>query len=151
MPIGRLSPTYFIDLSCNSKIIIRRDETVQSFCGLKLSYIGIPDRGTSSVPTKEGRSLKRKSIIDATNHPFSHASTRASGIEVSYHNLGAPTYECRGCNATMWYEERNNKGNMAANLTSSLCCQQGKVLLPHFNETSEPLKRLLDYSQSATS
>ncbi|GKD37437.1 hypothetical protein Tco_1257644 [Tanacetum coccineum] len=72
-------------------------------------------------------------------------------IEVSYHNLGAPTYQCRGCNATMWYEERNNKGNKAANPTFLLCCQQGKVLLPRFNETPKPLNRLRDYSQSATS
>ncbi|GJW31143.1 hypothetical protein Tco_0051175 [Tanacetum coccineum] len=57
----------------------------------------------------------------------------------------APTYQCRGCNATMWYEERNNKGNMAANPTFSLCCQQDKVLLPRFNETLKPLNILLDY------
>ncbi|GJZ52942.1 hypothetical protein Tco_0607827 [Tanacetum coccineum] len=31
------------------------------------------------------------------------------------------------------------------------CNNVGKVLLPRLNETSEPLNRLLDYSQSATS
>ncbi|GKB95915.1 hypothetical protein Tco_0982052, partial [Tanacetum coccineum] len=71
--------------------------------------------------------------------------------EVSYHNLGAPSNQYRGCNAIIWYEERNNKGQRAANPTFSPCCQQGKVLLPYFKETLEPLNYLLDYSQSATS
>nr|GEX39510.1 ATP-dependent DNA helicase PIF1-like [Tanacetum cinerariifolium] len=63
----------------HSKIIIRRDRIVQSFCGLKLSDIGIPNRGTSSVPAKEGRSLKRKPIVDTISCPFSHVGTRAAG------------------------------------------------------------------------
>nr|GEU79291.1 retrovirus-related Pol polyprotein from transposon TNT 1-94 [Tanacetum cinerariifolium] len=70
--------------------------------------------------------------------------------EVSCHNLGALTYQCYGCSAIMWYEERVNKGNKEANPTFSLCCQQGKVLLHRFNEALAPLNRLLDYSQPAT-
>ncbi|GJS48413.1 hypothetical protein Tco_0598534 [Tanacetum coccineum] len=66
-------------------------------------------------------------------------------------SLGGPTYLCQNCNATMWYEERNNKGNKDQDPTFSLCCQQGKVLLPRFKDTPEPLKRLLDYTQPATS
>nr|GFA11420.1 hypothetical protein [Tanacetum cinerariifolium] len=73
------------------------------------------------------------------------------GTEVSYYSLGASSYQCSSCNATMWYEERNNKGNRDPNPTFSLCCQQGKVLLPRFNKTPTPLNRLLDYSQPATS
>ncbi|GJY03032.1 ATP-dependent DNA helicase PIF1-like protein [Tanacetum coccineum] len=149
-----------------SNIIIRRDGTVQSFCGLKLSDIAL---GTSSMPAKGDTGLKRKPIVDTPNRPFPQAAPRTTGqkqaakkarkppalspawAEVSYHNLGVPTYQCRGCNATMWYEERNNKGNRAANPTFSLCCQQGKVLLSRFNETPEPLNRLLDYSHHVTS
>ncbi|GJX48284.1 hypothetical protein Tco_0273474 [Tanacetum coccineum] len=40
---------------------------------------------------------------------------------------------------------------MTVNPTFSLCCQEGKVLLPRFNETPEPLRRLLDYSEPVTS
>ncbi|GJS05097.1 ATP-dependent DNA helicase PIF1-like protein [Tanacetum coccineum] len=36
-----------------------------------------------------------------------------NGTEVSYHNIGAPSYQCAHCNASMWYEERINKGNRA--------------------------------------
>ncbi|GJR42851.1 negative regulator of systemic acquired resistance [Tanacetum coccineum] len=79
------------------------------------------------------------------------AALSSAGTEVSYHSLGAPSYQCCSCNATMWYEERNNKGNRNANPTFSLCCQEGKVLLSRFNETPEPLRRLLEYSEPATS
>ncbi|GKB53725.1 hypothetical protein Tco_0904478 [Tanacetum coccineum] len=48
-------------------------------------------------------------------------------------------------------KEINNKGNKDKVLTFSLCCQQGKVLLPRFKDTPEPLKRLLDYTQPSTS
>ncbi|GKD49464.1 hypothetical protein Tco_1278440 [Tanacetum coccineum] len=74
-----------------------------------------------------------------------------AGTEVSCHNLGALTYQCRGCNAVMWYRERNNKGNKDAIPTFSLCYQQGKVLLSRFNEAPTPLNRLLDYNQPTTS
>ncbi|GJX54802.1 hypothetical protein Tco_0283171 [Tanacetum coccineum] len=79
------------------------------------------------------------------------ATLASSGTEVSCHSLGAPSYKCRSCNATMWHEERNNKGNRDPNPTFSLCCQQGKILLARFNETSALLNGLLDYSQPVTS
>ncbi|GJZ46369.1 helicase [Tanacetum coccineum] len=75
----------------------------------------------------------------------------SAGIPVAYHNLGPPSYECRGCHAIMWYEERNDKAKRAVNLTFSLCCQEGKVLLPRFNESPQPLKQLLDYKDTTTS
>ncbi|GJS92053.1 hypothetical protein Tco_0774689 [Tanacetum coccineum] len=79
------------------------------------------------------------------------AALASSGVEVSYHSLGAPSYQCPNCNAAMWYEERNNKANKDKNPTFSLCYQQGKVLLSRFKDTHEPLNRLLDYNQPATS
>ncbi|GJV25872.1 ATP-dependent DNA helicase PIF1-like protein [Tanacetum coccineum] len=148
----------------HSNTIIRWDGNIQSFCGLKLSDIRISNTGTSSAPAKGSAHIKRKATVNTLDRPFPQTAPRTTarkarkpaalslaGIEVSYHSLGAPSYECHGCNATMWYEERNNKGNRIANPTFSLCCQKGKVLLPRFNETPEPLKRLLDYIQSATS
>nr|GEU91598.1 hypothetical protein [Tanacetum cinerariifolium] len=47
----------------------------------------------------------------------------SSGVEISYRSLGGPTYTCPNC----------------------------KVMLPRFKDTPEPLKRLLDYTQPATS
>ncbi|KAL6552672.1 hypothetical protein OROHE_008036 [Orobanche hederae] len=51
----------------------------------------------------------------------------------------------------MWYEERSNKTKRAINPTFSLCCQDGEVLFPKFSETPLPLKKLLDYTDPATS
>ncbi|GJX45574.1 helicase [Tanacetum coccineum] len=54
------------------------------------------------------------------------------GTEVSCHNLDDPTYQCRGCNAIMWYGESVNKGNKDANPTFSLCFQQDSAIAKAF-------------------
>nr|GEV87429.1 hypothetical protein [Tanacetum cinerariifolium] len=95
--------------------------------------------GCSSDTTKKRRKVRKPAALSS------------AGTEVSYQSLGAPSYQCHNCNATMWYEERNNKGKRIVNPTFSLCCQEGKVLLPWFIETPEPLRRLLDYIEPATS
>ncbi|GJZ68071.1 DNA helicase PIF1, ATP-dependent [Tanacetum coccineum] len=82
---------------------------------------------------------KKKEIVDTPDHPFPQTAPRttgkkarkpaalsSAGTEVSYYSLGALFYQRRSCNATMWYEERNNKGNKTANPTFSLCCQEDK-------------------------
>nr|GEU97598.1 helicase [Tanacetum cinerariifolium] len=98
---------------------------------------------------KQTRSLiRREKNYKNTRKPAALAS---SGFEVSYHSLGAPSYLCPNCNATIWYEEINNKGNKDQDPTFLLCCQQGKVLLSRFKDTPEPLNGLLDYNQLATS
>ncbi|GJW62630.1 hypothetical protein Tco_0111965 [Tanacetum coccineum] len=115
---------------------------------LKGKSIAAPNNGAT---TKTGRTTtdigKRKKYKSTGKLP----ALASSGVEIFYHSLGGPTYICPNCNATMWYEERNNKGNKDQYPTFSLCCQQGKVLLPQFKDTHEPLKRLFDYTQPATS
>ncbi|GJS98641.1 ATP-dependent DNA helicase PIF1 [Tanacetum coccineum] len=74
----------------------------------------------------------------------------SAGVLAIYHNLGPPSYECFKCNATMWYNERSDKARKAVTLTFSLCCQEGKVLLPRFNDTYQPLMKLLDYDDTTT-
>ncbi|GJX95035.1 DNA helicase PIF1, ATP-dependent [Tanacetum coccineum] len=156
-----LSNILHTSVTIHSNTIVRRDGNIQSFCGLKLSDI---HTSHTAAPAKGGAHAKRKEIADTPDHPFPQTAPRTTGrkarkpaalssigTEVSYNSLGAPSYQCRSCNATMWYEERNNKGNGTANPTFSLCCQEGKVLLPWLNETPEPLRRLLDYSEPATS
>ncbi|GKA10835.1 ATP-dependent DNA helicase PIF1-like protein [Tanacetum coccineum] len=143
-----LSNILHTSVTIHSNTIIRRDGNVQSFCCLKLSNIRIPDIGTSSRLRKRATDLKGKVIADTLNLAISEPARRATGpghkrltkkgwkpaalastgTEVSCHSLGALSYECRSCNATMWYEERNNKGNRDPNPTFSLCCQQGTKL-----------------------
>ncbi|GJU25130.1 ATP-dependent DNA helicase PIF1-like protein [Tanacetum coccineum] len=62
----------------HSNTIIRRDGNVQSFCCLKLSDIGIPDTGTSSIPKKGDTDLKGKAIVDTPNRAISQAARRTT-------------------------------------------------------------------------
>nr|GEY38738.1 hypothetical protein CTI12_AA123990 [Tanacetum cinerariifolium] len=64
---------------------------------------------------------------------------------------GPPSYQCSICNATMWYNKRSEKSRKAVTPSFSLCCQDGKVLLPRFNDTPQPLKKLLDYNDPTAS
>ncbi|GJX92956.1 hypothetical protein Tco_0347542 [Tanacetum coccineum] len=79
------------------------------------------------------------------------AALTSAGVLVTYHNHGPPSYQCRNCNAQMWYKERNNKGYRAVNPTFSLCCQEGKLLLPKFKETPLLLDTLHDFKDPGTS
>nr|GEZ90941.1 ATP-dependent DNA helicase PIF1 [Tanacetum cinerariifolium] len=74
-----------------------------------------------------------------------------AGVPIVYHNLGPPSHQCSMCNATMWYNERSEKSRKAVTPSFSLCCQDGKVLLPRFNDTPQPLKKLLDYNDPTAS
>ncbi|GJT14440.1 retrovirus-related pol polyprotein from transposon TNT 1-94 [Tanacetum coccineum] len=74
-----------------------------------------------------------------------------AGVPVTYHNIGPPSHQCRNCQATMWYEEREEKSKTTINPTFSLCCQGGKVLLSIFKGTPPPLNNLLNYNHPATS
>nr|GEV81394.1 ATP-dependent DNA helicase PIF1-like [Tanacetum cinerariifolium] len=74
-----------------------------------------------------------------------------AGVLIVYHNLGPPSHQCSMCNATMWYNERSEKSRKAVTPSFSLCCQDGKVLLPRFNDTPQPLKKLPDYNDPTTS
>ncbi|GJX60110.1 zf-CCHC domain-containing protein [Tanacetum coccineum] len=120
-----------------SHTTIRHDGRVQSYCGLKLADIPASGAGPS--------------LIRAAKKTSKGAALASAGIPAAYHNLGPPSYECPGCHDIMWYEERNDKAKRAVNPTFSLCCQEGKVLLPLFNETPPPLKQLLDYKDTTTS
>ncbi|GJV60074.1 DNA helicase PIF1, ATP-dependent [Tanacetum coccineum] len=133
-----LSNILHTSVMIHSNRIIRRDGKVQSFCGLKLLDIGMPNTGsgTSSMPAKGDNSLKGQAIASTTNGSVQKrtaqkarklAALASVGTEVSYNNLGAPSYQCCSCQATMWFEERNNKANRTANPTFSLCCQEARI------------------------
>ncbi|GJV01237.1 helicase [Tanacetum coccineum] len=79
------------------------------------------------------------------------AALTSSGVPIVYHNLGPPSHQCSMCNAPMWYNERSKKSRKAVTLSFSLCFQDGKVLLPRFNDTPQPLKKLLDYNDPTAS
>ncbi|GJT56209.1 ATP-dependent DNA helicase PIF1-like protein [Tanacetum coccineum] len=127
-----------------SNTIIGQDERVQSYCGLKLVDIPASGSGPSYIRASK-KTSNGAALTSAAQILFMQS------ILAAYHNLGPPSYECSSCHAIMWYEERNDKAKRAVNPTFSLCCQEGKVLLPRFNETPPPLKKLLDYNDATTS
>ncbi|XP_071728569.1 uncharacterized protein [Rutidosis leptorrhynchoides] len=112
---------------------------VQTFVGLKIMPPpALPKPGKLG---KEHTSYKKRNP---------HIAYTSSGTHVSYHNQGVPTFKCIYCNASMWYEERSNKPNTTKTPTFSLCCQNGKLLLPKLQEAPTLLKSLLDYTTTST-
>ncbi|XP_074277057.1 uncharacterized protein LOC141600710 [Silene latifolia] len=61
-----------------------------------------------------------------------------------YWDIGDPDYECEKCRAQMWFEERKQKSRGTRRPKFSLCCSDGKVVLPYLHEPPEILKSLLN-------
>ncbi|XP_071713076.1 uncharacterized protein [Rutidosis leptorrhynchoides] len=136
---------------------------VQSFVGLR--YID-PAGPTHSGITQDGthvsqkRSTKIASMSSGNLFIFKHLNHHClvenkitfmkHSTQVSYHNQGPPSFKCMNCNATMWYEERSNKPKKTTSPNFSLCCQNGKLLLPKLQDPPMLLKTLLDYTTSST-
>nr|GEY85235.1 hypothetical protein [Tanacetum cinerariifolium] len=131
----------FTDLLQNSvrihaNTIIGQDGWVQSYCCLRL---------TETTTDYSGPTLLRKAKKRAKKMAFTY-----TGIPVTYHSIGPPIHQCGNCNATMWYEEREEKSKTAVNPTFSLGYQGGKVLLPCFHDTPPPLNHLLSHHEPST-
>ncbi|GKE46456.1 hypothetical protein Tco_1477714, partial [Tanacetum coccineum] len=83
-----------------------------------------PEPGAVCISKRITANLKGKAIVTPTNGETTKTRRTTTGVEISYRSLGSPAYACTNGNATMWYEERNNKGNKDQVPTFSLCCQQ---------------------------
>ncbi|XP_071739204.1 uncharacterized protein [Rutidosis leptorrhynchoides] len=135
---GRFQNVSFPDL-CSGPITFysepfpTTDGRTRMFCGLKLNE-------TTLEPGRLGTQKPRH------GKPTLQSALNSSGTPVSYYYQGPPAHKCRNCDATMWYEERNNKPKHTRNPSFSMCCQSGKVLLPKLNEPPTLLKNLLDYN-----
>ncbi|KAK9050800.1 hypothetical protein SSX86_030230 [Deinandra increscens subsp. villosa] len=64
----------------------------------------------------------------------------------TYWDCGNADYECSHCGASMWYGERTIKTLRPAIPKFSLCCSEGKIVLPLLIDAPEPLRRLLDFN-----
>ncbi|GJY99326.1 ATP-dependent DNA helicase PIF1-like protein [Tanacetum coccineum] len=115
-----------------------------------LKIIMLPVRKTPSMAPVAYPDIHNSIPHSITSKHFLTAIINSDiGTEVSYHNIGSPSYKCAHCNATMWYEERVNKGSRSVNPSFSLCCKEGKIRLPKFNLTPQPLHNLLNYNDLA--
>ncbi|GJT52493.1 RNA-directed DNA polymerase, eukaryota [Tanacetum coccineum] len=111
-----------------SNTVIRQDGIVQSYCGLQLKGIGASISSTSRIPSHNRTNVYQQAIASTSNYPFSDAHRRKTGAE----------------------RERVNKGSRSVNPSFSLCCKEGKIQLPKFNPTPQPLHNLLNYNDPAT-
>lgn len=63
-------------------------------------------------------------------------------IPSTYWNIGEPTFTCDHCGALMWYEERTRKNCKPRNPRFSMCCTQGRIVLPSYEDPPQPLHDL---------
>lgn len=63
--------------------------------------------------------------------------------KTTYDDLGDPIHECQYCGALLWYEERINNLSRMDNICFSLCCSNGKIVLPKPCDPPDILYRLL--------
>ncbi|XP_058763555.1 uncharacterized protein LOC131637003 [Vicia villosa] len=47
-----------------------------------------------------------------------------------YSDIGDPVWECKHCDAYMWYQERKGKSRHTTIPNFSLCCKGGKIVVP---------------------
>nr|GEW67342.1 helicase [Tanacetum cinerariifolium] len=132
--------------------------TEKGFQGFTIDFliggVSVVVSKTTAAPIEHVKLLiqNQDEMLKAGSTP-SGIPMRCDFLEVlhTYHNIGLPTHECRNCHETMWYEERDDKGKRVVNPIFSLCCQEGKVLLPNFHNTPSPLQQLLNYNDPTTS
>ncbi|KAL6585637.1 hypothetical protein OROMI_002281 [Orobanche minor] len=136
----------------HSERTIGQDGNVQFCCGLKLTEItSLAARASTSTHCSTRSDVISDRVQRLPKKTTNEQRSHLKGVPVCYNNLGPSSYECPNCAAMMWYEERTNKARRSKNPTFSLCCQDGKVLLPKLSGTPPPLNKLLDYSNAATS
>ncbi|CAN7124352.1 unnamed protein product [Brassica rapa subsp. narinosa] len=61
----------------------------------------------------------------------------------SYYDDGDPGWNCKFCQAYMWYGERIGKRRRSANPVFTMCCKRGKVVLPRLANPPMELMTLL--------
>ncbi|GKC65554.1 hypothetical protein Tco_1098152, partial [Tanacetum coccineum] len=129
----------------DSNTITRQDGRVQSVCGLRLTETPLGLSGSDQLVLPDTTIINIAQIAGPSTTKY--ASTRrpqrsaglmhlrpvkkrtnkmaytSAAILVTYHNISPPSHQCRNCDATMWYEEREVKVKSAVNPTFSLCCQ----------------------------
>ncbi|KAK1378851.1 hypothetical protein POM88_025595 [Heracleum sosnowskyi] len=81
-------------------------------------------------------STRMRNKVNATKLAFAEAN--------SILNIGSADEECIHCKAMMWKYERTKQQEILNSRGFSLCCSEGKVQLPHLQDTPIELKNLLD-------
>ncbi|GKA80107.1 DNA helicase PIF1, ATP-dependent [Tanacetum coccineum] len=85
----------------------------------------------------------------------------SAAVPITYHNIGHPSHQCRNCNATMWYEEREEKSknaNEVKNRTGAFIDKETSKgvdeqivtsliqMLDHYSSLSKAFRMVKDWS-----
>ncbi|KAK9050845.1 hypothetical protein SSX86_030188 [Deinandra increscens subsp. villosa] len=82
-------------------------------------------------------------------HPQGHsrnvyADENISRTQATYQDFGDAYCVCTHCHAILWYGERTLKSLTPTDPKFSICCGEGKIVLPKLRSAPQPLRRLLD-------
>ncbi|KAK4840053.1 hypothetical protein QYF36_026957 [Acer negundo] len=93
--------------------------------------------------------LKLLNFANSSHVPHSHDSIDSPfqkspicHITNVYWDIGDPTFICKHCGSTMWYQERKRKDRNTSNPEFTLCCMNGKVQLPLLKSALDILHNL---------
>ncbi|KAH9611760.1 hypothetical protein KSS87_009024 [Heliosperma pusillum] len=140
---SNVAPQLTIGGTCNPSDVVER--LVRDLCAqFGESYKEV----TPSLHTNDQR-LSGRAILSSSSRGES-SRTRENAFVApidneweGYWDIGDPDYECEKCHAQMWFEERIGKGRGTRRPYFSLCCSDGKVVLPYLDQPPEILKSLL--------
>nr|GEW08403.1 hypothetical protein CTI12_AA376470 [Tanacetum cinerariifolium] len=112
----------------------------------------------ASLPQQKGKSTShgrttqhQQAIASTSSYPFSDAAKQKIGAEVSYHNIGAPSYQCVNCHASMWncmgaFIDKDNGDGVDATTVQSLI-----QMLDQYSSVAMAFWMAMDWSHSHVS
>ncbi|XP_048493664.1 uncharacterized protein LOC125494132 [Beta vulgaris subsp. vulgaris] len=104
----------------------------------------IHNEKASTTEINTSNIIDRSLQIEVDDHE-SIDNTASNENNVSdYWDIGDPIWECEYCGAMMWFEERAKKHIKTEKPKFSLCCMQGKVVLPLLRCPPQLLSDLLE-------
>ncbi|KAF1862248.1 hypothetical protein Lal_00026772 [Lupinus albus] len=103
----------------------------------------VPTPTTSTTSTVNSIDIDIGGDYDAGETCVSDTSDMSTQQIIGYFDIGNPTYECRYCGASMWYQERTKKLKTPTNPKFQLCCGVGKIQLPLLMQPPPTLQHLL--------
>ncbi|KAJ4772848.1 hypothetical protein LUZ62_057105 [Rhynchospora pubera] len=113
--------------------------------------VGYPLRSRRPGPRGRIAAVQADQPVPPPSGPANHRSSAQQfrsclGPSPVLLDFGNPDQVCPDCHAIFWYEERCKSASSAAGPVYTLCCRQGRVLLPPMEDPPEPLRTLLDPS-----
>ncbi|KAH9602305.1 hypothetical protein KSS87_012983 [Heliosperma pusillum] len=120
-----------------------RDQNSMTLLSSNGTNVNTSPRPSSSYCTpnqsrgKAARAKRKMSCTKKRSNDASNVVPQSTTDWEGYWDIGDPDYECEKCHAQMWYQERIGKDRGTRRPQFSLCCSNGKVVLPYFAKPPE--------------